>query len=99
MYNLVKHPQMEQNPELLRQQAYLMFANWNRMRDKLSNRDADTRKLSQYLNISCDIFIQILAHRGQAIVHSVYSDELNVDEERKFINEDVNPGLRVHRSR
>ncbi len=70
-----------------------MFENWNRIRIKLSNCDADTQKLSQHLNIPCDIFIQILVYRGQAIVHSLYSDELNVDKERKFIIEDVNPIL------
>jgi hypothetical protein len=93
MYNLVKQPQMEQNPELLRQQAHSMFENWKRMRDKLSNRDADTQKLSKYLNIPCDIFIQILVHRGQAIVHSVYRYVIDVNDEMRFINEGVNPIL------
>jgi len=84
---------MELTPEQLQQQQQLMDENWNRIRIKLSNCDADTQKLSQHLNIPCDIFIQILVYRGQAIVHSLYSDELNVDKEKKFIKEDVNPIL------
>jgi hypothetical protein len=89
---------MELTPEQhaqLQQQTRLMHENWERMRQNLNNcKDSDTIMLSSHLNINCDIFRQILIYRGENLANSLYSNELNVDEETRFVNEDVNPGLR-----
>jgi hypothetical protein len=83
----------EQHEEL-QQLTRLMGDNWERISSKLFNcEDRRTKELSQLLNIPCDIFGQILTYRGVNLTKSLYSNELNVDEETRFINEDVNRGL------
>ena len=81
----------------LQQQIRLMHENWERIRIKLYYcHDPHTMWLSQQLNIPCEMFRQILIARGENLAKSLYSNELNVDEETRFINEDVNRGLREH---
>jgi hypothetical protein len=88
---------MELTPEQLQQQQQLMDENWNRIRIKLYHcHDQHTKRFSQLLEIPCDIFRQILIYRGENLAKSLYSNELNVDEETRFVNEDVNSGLREH---
>lgn len=67
--------------------------NWKRIIYKLSNCDTDTEKLSRHLGIPCGIFIKILVERGKALNDSVYSDQLNGDDEMRFVIEVVNPML------
>jgi hypothetical protein len=92
-----KQQQLHLTPEQhakLQQQTRLMHENWDRIRTKLQNcEDYHTKLLSKLLNIPCDIFRHILTYRGENLAESLYSNELDVAEETRFISEVVNPGL------
>ena len=85
--------QEQQQQEQEQQQQQMHDDNWKRIIGKLSNCDTDTQRLSQHLNVPCVIFIKILVERGKALNDSVYSDQLNGDDETRFVNEVVNPML------
>ena len=84
--------------EQLQQQIRLMHENWERIRIKLNScNDPHTKWLSQQLNIPCEMFRKILIARDENLAKSLYSNELNVDEEKRFARDySVDPDKWLH---